>query len=87
MGYDTFLAGTHGEGFEAENLADHLYKGHFTRQFVDGVYLRAVHIFIRIVFEQITIGLNAELIAQHLLAVRPHAWQVFDVLIEYVQGC
>jgi hypothetical protein len=62
-------------------VADDLYERHVARKFVDLINLRAVHIFIRIVFEQIAIGLNTELVAQHLLAVGPHAWQVFDILI------
>jgi hypothetical protein len=48
---------------------------------VDGIDLRAVYIFIRIVFEQVAIGLDAELVAQHLLAVRANARQVHDVLL------
>ena len=81
MGHDTFLARAHGEGLETEDMADHLYKGHFARQFVNLVDLRTVYIFIRIVLEQVTIGLYTKLIAQHLLAIRPYAWQVFNILI------
>ena len=81
MGHDTLFAGSHGEGLETQNVADDLHKRHVARQFVDGVNLRTVHIFIRIVFEQVTIGLNTELVAQHLLAVRAYARQVFNILV------
>ena len=81
MGYDAFFTRSHGEGLEAEDMTNDLHIRHIAREFVDGVDLRAVDIFVRIVFEQVTIGLNAELIAQHLLAVRPYARQVFDILV------
>ena len=81
MGHDTFFAGAHGEGLETEDMTHHLYKRHLACQFVDGIDLRAVHVFVRVVFEQVTIGLNAKFITQHFLAVGPYAWQVFDVLI------
>ena len=81
MGHDTLLARSHGEGLEAEDMTNDLHIRHIAREFVDGVDLRAVDIFVRIVFEQVTIGLNAELVAQHLLAVRPYARQVFDILV------
>ena len=81
MRYDAFFPRTHRESLETQNVADDLYERHVARQFVDGVDLRAVDIFVRIVFEQVTIGLDTELIAQHLLAVRPYARQVFDILV------
>ena len=86
MGNDALLTRSHGEGLETEDMPDDLHKGHLTRQFVNLIDLRAVYVFIRIVFEQVAVGLDAKLVAQHLLAVRPYAWQVFDVLIEDVQG-
>jgi hypothetical protein len=62
-----------------------LHVWHVARQLVDGVDLRTVYIFIRIVFEQVTISLDAEFVAQHLLAVGAYPRQELDVLIENIQ--
>ena len=82
VSHNPFLTRPHGERLKTQDLTDHLHIRHVAREFVDGVDLRAVHVFIGIVFQQVTIGLKAELVAQHLLAVRPYAWQVHDVLIQ-----
>ena len=50
VGDDALFTRSHGEGLETENLSYNLNIGHVARQFVDGVDLRAVNIFIRIVF-------------------------------------
>ena len=81
VSHNPLLSRSHGEGLETEYFSDDLYERHIPRQFVNSINLRTVHILIRIVLQQITIGLNAEFVAQHLLAVRPHAWQVFDILV------
>ena len=80
MGDDALLTGSHRKGLEAEDMTHHLHVGHIARQFVDGVDLRAVNVFVGIVFEQVTIGLDAEFAAQHLLAVGAYARQELDVL-------
>ena len=85
MGDDTLFARTHGETLETENMPHDLHIGHVASQFMDGVDLRTVYIFIRIVFEQVTIGLNAEFVAQHLLAVGTYPRQELDVLVENIQ--
>ena len=84
MGDDALLTGPHRKGFKAEDVSHDLHVRHFARQLVDSVDLRTVHIFIWIVFEQVTVCLDAEFVAQHLLAVRAYARQEFDVLIENI---
>ena len=84
MGHHTFLTRSHGERLKTKDTARHLNKGHLARQFVDGVYLRTIYIFIRIILEQITIGFNAEFVTQHLLTIGSHSWQELDVLLQYV---
>ena len=37
----------------------------------------------QVILQQVTIGFDAELLAQHLLAVGTYARQVHDVLVEY----
>ena len=81
MSHHTFLAWSHGEGLEAQDLSHHLHERHITRQFVDGIDLRTVNVFIGIVFQQVAIALNAEFIAQHLLAIRAYTRQVFNILV------
>ena len=51
VGHDTLLMCTHWESLETQNLAHHLYKRHVASQFVNGIYLRTVYVFIRIVFQ------------------------------------
>ena len=85
MGYDTLFARAHGETLEAEDMSHDLHIGHVASQFMDGVDLRTVYIFVRIVFEQVTIGLYAEFVAQHLLAVGTYPRQELDVLVENIQ--
>ena len=85
VGDDAFLAGAHRETLETEDMSNDLHVGHVARQFVNTIYLRAVHIFIRVVFEQATIGLDAEFGAQHLLAVWAYTRQELNVLIENIQ--
>ena len=84
MGDDTFLARTHLEGFETQDMSHDLHEGHIPRQFVDGVYFRTVDILIGIVLEQVAIGVDAELVAQNLLPVGTHPRQVLYVLFEDV---
>ena len=85
MGDDTLFARTHGETLETEDMSHDLHIGHVASQFMDGVDLRTVHIFIRIVFEQVAIGFDAKFVAQHLLAIRANPRQELDVLIEDIQ--
>ena len=84
VGYDALLARSHWECLKTQDMAHYLYKRHVASQFVYGVEPRAVHIFIWIVLQQVTIGFNAEFLAQHLLAVGAYARQVHDVLLQYI---
>ena len=81
MGHYAFLARPHLESLETQDAAHHLYEGHLARQFMDGIDLRAVHIFIRVILQQVTISLDAELVAQHLLPIWAYARQILDVLL------
>ena len=84
MGHHTLLARSHVEGLVAEYAAHDLHKRHVARQFVNVVDLAAVYIFIRIILQQVAIRLNAQFLTEQLLAIRPYAWQVHDVLLQYV---
>ena len=80
MGYHTLLAWSHVEGLEAENAANDLNEGHVACQLVNGIDLRAVHILVGIVFQQVAKGTDAELCVQHLLSLRAYARQKLNVL-------
>ena len=78
------LARLHGELLETEYAPHHLHERHVAPQVADIVYLAPVHIFIWIVFEQVTPCADAELLAQYLLSPWPYALQKHYVLFENV---
>ena len=82
MGDHPFLAWAHGIGLETEDMSYHLNERHIARQLVDGVNLRAVDILIGIVLQQVAIGADAQLVAEHLLPTRAYAGKVLDILVE-----
>jgi hypothetical protein len=41
---------------------------------VDGVYLRAIYVFIRVILEQVAVGLDAQFLTERLSAIRTYAW-------------
>ena len=84
VGYDAFLAGTHLEGLETEDVAFHLYERHVARQFADGVETAAVHMLVRVVLQQVAIRHDAQFLAQHFLALRSHPRQVLYVLLQNI---
>jgi hypothetical protein len=45
-------------------MTNNLHEGHIARQFVDGIDLGTIYIFIRIVLEQVAIGVDAEFFTQ-----------------------
>lgn len=66
MGYQQLVALAGINLIVAEYLAFELYKGHVGIEFADVENLGAVYIFIWIVFQQVTIRVDAELLAQYL---------------------
>ncbi len=56
-------------------------KGMSACEFADMENLGAVYIFIWIVFQQVTIRVDAELLAQYLFLLGSYPWQVHDVLV------
>ena len=64
MGHDALFSRSHRERLETEDMTNNLHEGHIARQFVDGIDLGAVYIFIRIVLEQVTIGVDTEFFTQ-----------------------
>ena len=81
MGYHTLFARSHLKRFETENLAHDLNEGHVACQFVDGINLRTVNIFVGVVVKQVTISEDPEFFTQNLLATWSYAWQILYVLI------
>ena len=81
MGYQQLVALAGIYLVVAEYLAFELYKGHVGIEFADVENLGAVYIFIRIVFQQITIRVDAELLAQYLFLLGSYSWQEHDVLV------
>ena len=67
------LTRAHRKGLETQDMTNYLYKRHIACKFVDGVHLRAVDVFVGVVFQQVAVTLNAKLVAQHFLTVRSHA--------------
>ena len=86
MGHDTFLARSHLEGLETEDMTHDLYEGHVASEFVDGIDLGTIDILIGVELQQVAVGVDAEFVAQYLLTVRSYARQVLYVLIEDVHG-
>ena len=58
VSHDTLLARPHLEGLEAENMSHDLYERHIACEFVDGIDLRPIDMFVGIVLEQVTIGVD-----------------------------
>ena len=84
MGNDAFLACSHAEFFEICELTHYLNERHVTAQLVDAIDFRAVNIFIRIIFQQVTECLDAQFFFQQFLAMRSNARNIHYVLPEYV---
>ena len=82
VGDDTFLA-AFTKLLEALYGSFDLHERHVARKLPDGVDLRPVHIFIRVILEQVTPSPDVELTDENLLALRSHAGEIHDVLIEY----
>ena len=81
VGDDAHLPWPHLKLLEAQDAPHHLHKRHVASQLTDGVHLRAVHVFVRIVFQQVTERLDAQFLPEHLLAPGTHARQVLYVLL------
>ena len=64
VSHDAFLSRPHRKCLETEDMTNDLHEGHIARQFVDGIDLGTIYIFIRIVLEQVAIGVDAEFFAQ-----------------------
>ena len=62
-----------------------LHQRHIACQLTDGVDLRPVHIFIRIILQQVTPRSDVELTCQYILALWSHAREIHDVLREYIR--
>ena len=84
MGHHAFLARPHLKGLETQNATYDLHERHVASELVNGIDLRAVHILIWIILKQVAIGLDAQLLAEHLLAVGTYPRQIHDILIEYI---
>ena len=81
MGYQQLVALAGIYLIVTENLAFELYKRHVGIEFADVENLGAVYIFIWIVFQQVTIRVDAELLAQYLFLLGSYPWQEHDVLV------
>jgi hypothetical protein len=81
MGDDSFLTGTHLEGLETQDMSFHLNERHITSQFPDGVETTAVHVFIRVILQQVTKSLDTQFLTEHLLPVGTYPWQELYVLL------
>ena len=64
VSHDAFLSRPHRKCLETEDMTNNLHEGHIARQFVDGIDLGAVYIFIRIVLEQVAISVDTEFFTQ-----------------------
>ena len=84
VGHDAFAAVSHLKLLETQNLSFYLHERHVARQFADLIDFRAVHIFIRVILQQVTKCVDAQFLAQYILPSGSYAWQVFDVLMKYV---
>ena len=80
MGDDTLFARSCLEGLETEDMPHDLHERHVACQFVDGIDLRPVNVLVRIVLEQVTIGVDTEFLAQYLLPVRSHPREKLYIL-------
>ena len=82
VGDDAFLA-SFAKLLEALNGAFDLHQRHVACQLADSIDLRPVYIFIRVILEQVTPSPDVELTDEDLLALRSHAGEIHDVVIEY----
>ena len=80
--HNTFLPRSHIKLLEAQNLPFHLYERHLAGELIDMEHPTAVHIFIRIILQQVTKCLDAQFLAQDLLSLRTDSWHILNVLFE-----
>ena len=78
----TFLAGTHLEGFETQDVSLDLHKRHVAIQFADAVETTSIHMLIRVILQQVAIRQNAQLFVEHLLPRGANTWQELYVLLQ-----
>ena len=80
VGHGAFVATVGRKHLVAENLSLDLHKRHVASEVGYAVNLGAVHIFIRIILQQVTPGLDAELTYQCVFLVWAYARKIHDVL-------
>ena len=69
MGHEALVATPRVEALETQDAPFYLYERHALQQFADAVDMASVDIFVGIVFQHLPKRLDAELGAQHLLAL------------------
>ena len=83
VGHNPLLTYAHDELFKAQDLPFYLDEGLRSLQIGDAVEATAIDIFVRIVFEEVAKGVDVELFAQYLFAVRSDTGKIGNVLIEH----
>ena len=85
VGYYALLSCTHSIFFKAQYAPFYLHKRHVTRKIGNAVNLATIHIFIRIILQQVAPSADIELLVQYRLPFRAHALKVLYVLVENVE--
>ncbi len=81
VSHQEFVALARVDFLVTENLSLDLHVRHLGSQLADVIDLCAIDILVWVVFQQVTIGVDAELLAQYLFLLRSYAWQELDVLV------
>ena len=85
MGNDAFLPRPHVELLETQDIPFQLDIGHLAGKIANGVDVAAVHIFIRIILQQVAKRFHAQLLLQDVLPMGADTWYELDVLLKYIE--
>ena len=82
MRHDALLPRAHSKLLITQYAPFDLHKRHVAPQLVDGIDAAAVHIFIRIVFQQVSPCVDIQFLVEDILPTGAHAGQIHDVLVQ-----
>ena len=80
VGHDPFLTPAPAKLLKTQNMPANLHIGHCSVKFVDMIDSGTVHIFVGIVFQQVTPSADAQFALKNGLSLRAYPGQIHDVL-------
>ena len=74
MSHYALLARPHLESLETQDMSYHLHERHVASQLAYTINLRTIYVFIRVILEQVAVGLDAQFLTERLPAIGTYAW-------------